>query len=291
MIAQYLIIPCLLAGAVSACGPTIRKRATAAVAWTYVESYDWGGLDASYELCQTGTMQAPIQLRTDQGSSNAQAITFNYPAEGVAGHYYNWGYGAAFQLSYDAGCTEGVACTNITGLPSFTFAETDTLNETVYLISWHVHAPADHTVQGHRPKAELHFVHVDANGRERAVLSMMVDPELKSYSDFFGQMPFPSSRAAGTNRTAGNFPNFNQTDAEIHTRNMYPIPALEEARQFNEFWTYRGSLTSPPCTEGVRFFVAKNVLSVSNAQMQDILRISRFSSRKEQDIWMHYVNL
>lgn len=54
---------------------------------------------------------------------------------------------------------------------------------------------------------------------------------------------------------------------------------------FNEFWTYKGSLTSPPCTEGIRWFVARNVLFVSVEQMQAILAVSTYSARVEQEVW------
>jgi carbonic anhydrase len=50
-------------------------------------------------------------------------------------------------------------------------------------------------------------------------------------------------------------------------------------------------LTSPPCREGIRFFIARNILFVSNAQMQDILRVSTYSARAEQEVWMHEINV
>ena len=52
-----------------------------------------------------------------------------------------------------------------------------------------------------------------------------------------------------------------------------------------------GSLTSPPCTEGIRFFVARNILFVGNKQMQDILRVSTYSARAEQEVWLHQINV
>jgi len=101
-------------------------------------------------------------------------------------------------------------------------------------VSWHIHSPADHSVQQDRSKAELHFVHVDAQGHERAVLAMRMDPGLQTTSDFVDQ--FPSS-----------FPNFNDTDTQIADEIDLSL-ALDEVLHFNEFWTYQGSLTSPPCT-------------------------------------------
>ena len=37
-------------------------------------------------------------------------------------------------------------------------------------------------------------------------------------------------------------------------------------REF-DFFSYEGSLTTPPCTEGVRFFILKSTVNVSAAQV------------------------
>lgn len=55
--------------------------------------------------------------------------------------------------------------------------------------------------------------------------------------------------------------------------------------------TIKGSLTSPPCTEGVRFFVARNILFVGNEQMRQILNASTYSARSEQEVWLHQINV
>jgi carbonic anhydrase len=68
------------------------------------------------------------------------------------------------------------------------------------------------------------------------------------------------------------------------------LQVLKEVNMFNEFWTYKGSLTSPPCTEGIRWFVARNVLFASVQQMQHILSVSTYSARVEQEVWQHQIN-
>lgn len=267
-------------------------------AWSYDESQDWGMLSEDYELCQTGTQQAPIPLNLQQGLSTAHVPSFNYSGV-MRGQYYNWGYGPAFELAR-ASCTEGSTaedCPVDFDAPNFTF-EDNGVNETVYLVSWHIHTPADHSVQNDRSKAELHLVHVDETGSERAVLAIRVDPGILSYSNFFGQAPFASSNGTeesmepnGTsNSTEIRFPNFNNLDIHLNGTST-PADALAEAGGFREMWTYRGSLTSPPCREGIRFFIARNILFASNAQMQDILRISTYSARAEQEVWMHEINV
>jgi carbonic anhydrase len=67
--------------------------------------------------------------------------------------------------------------------------------------------------------------------------------------------------------------------------------AITEANGFANYWTYDGSLTSPPCTEGIRWFVSADILSVGTTQMQEVLRVSTYSARVEQDVWAHGVGL
>lgn len=67
--------------------------------------------------------------------------------------------------------------------------------------------------------------------------------------------------------------------------------AIDEVGGVEEFWTYEGSLTTPPCSEGLRWFLPKQELLVSEGQMVEILAASRFSHRIEQTVWSHGINL
>ncbi|KAL2673877.1 hypothetical protein Neosp_012321 [[Neocosmospora] mangrovei] len=226
----------------------------------------WGGVEinvavfSDYALCQTGTQQSPIALSLNNGLSLNHIPEFNYP-DSVAGNFYNWGYGPAFTVMHE----DGVWDQN----PSFSFD-----NETVYLKGWHIHAPADHSVGGDRSKAELHLVHVDGKGHERAVLAIRLDPGNRD-NEFLAQLP--------------TMIGFNETDitepAELNHR-----LALESVLWFNEFWTYQGSLTSPPCHEGIRWFVARQIMFTGVQQMRDILGASTYSARSEQEVWLHRIN-
>lgn len=72
---------------------------------------------------------------------------------------------------------------------------------------------------------------------------------------------------------------------------MNVYQALQEVNVFSDFWTYMGSLTSPPCTQGIRWWVARNTLFVGVQQMREILGVSTFSARVEQLVWEHGINL
>jgi carbonic anhydrase len=157
---------------------------------------------------------------------------------------------------------------DINANPSMTFD-----NETVYLDSWHIHTPAEHPIEGYRAKAELHLVHADAMGIKRAVVAIPVDAS-KTTSKFFSQFP-----------TIPDFDDPTTTEMEVDMEVV-----LEEVDMLKEFWTYEGSLSSPPCHEGLRWFVSAKILKTSVSQMRKVLGSSMYSARPIQRIWKHHVN-
>lgn len=233
--------------------------------WAYEASFNWGKISPDYSLCQTGTQQSPIALSLGNGLALNHVPTFNYNGS-IDGNFYNWGYGPAFTIaSRDADDAD----VDWTTHPSFTYD-----NDTVYLKGWHIHAPADHSVGGDRSKAELHLVHVDASGHEAAVMAIRLDPG-NFNSTFFSQLP--------------SMIGFDEMDIVTPTT-MEMESLLQGVLFFNEFWTYQGSLTSPPCTEGIRWFVARQILFTGVEQMQAILGASTYSARAEQEVWQHRIN-
>lgn len=229
--------------------------------WAYDASYNWGAIKPAYETCHTGTQQSPVALTLTEGLSHYHYPTFSEYDRNVSGNWSNWGYGPSYNLSHPAD--------DWTTLPVLKWD-----NETSYLKGWHIHTPADHSVGGDRSKAELHMVHVNSDGLETAVLAIRLDPG-SSPNAFFSQLP-----------------------PLVPYRNPKPVPnvqmnmdlILTAAGHFSDFWSYKGSLTSPPCREGIRWFVARNIVFTSVQQMRDVLTVSTFSAREEQQIWLHEIN-
>ncbi|KAK5086022.1 hypothetical protein LTR24_007172 [Lithohypha guttulata] len=231
--------------------------------WSYDTSYDWGRLSPDYTLCQVGTNQSPIALWLNDGLPNRRPPDFTGYRPNATGEYYNWGYGPAFTFYHHEG--------DYSGLPTI---EVD--NQTLYMKGWHIHAPSDHVIDGKRSRAELHLVHYDTSGAASAVISIRLGASREG-SLFFAQLPSPAVH-------------FNDTSA-IQNVVIDPLQIIREVGDFAEFWTYKGSLTTPPCTEGVQWFVARETLLVGVKQMQDILGASTFAARVEQEVWLHDVNM
>ena len=120
-------------------------------------------------------------------------------------------------------------------------------NESYELKQFHFHSPSEHTVDGKHFAMEIHFVHTDKNG-ELAVVGVMIDEgeEHPVLSQLWAFMPENSGDTS-------------QKPIGIEETNLLPPT--------REYYAYSGSLTTPPCTEGVRWVVLKTPIQASAEQI------------------------
>jgi carbonic anhydrase len=130
------------------------------------------------------------------------------------------------------------------------------------LVQFHFHAPAEHLVAGDRSPLEIHFVHQAADG-ERAVLGALVETGRRN-------------RAFGALRRS--FPE----QAGEETRVERPIALTRLLPASRRAYRYPGSLTTPPCTEGIRWIVLARPVTVSARQLQALEEIVEGNSRPIQ---------
>lgn len=120
-----------------------------------------------------------------------------------------------------------------------------TYDGTTYdLLQFHAHMPSEHTVDGRDYAGELHLVH-RAGDEELAVLGVLVEEGSDAHPAFDGWIQ--------------------QTDTTI---SLNPGQLLPDERSF---YTYEGSLTTPPCSEIVRWIVFDTPIRASTEQL-DALR-------------------
>lgn len=112
----------------------------------------------------------------------------------------------------------------------------------------HFHTPSENQFDGKPYAMEAHFVHADKDGHLAVVAVMMEEGEANpALAKLWAQMP----EKAG-NKLA--------LEAKLN-----PAELLPEDR---DYYRYNGSLTTPPCTEGVRWLVMKNPVPVSKEQVE-----------------------
>jgi carbonic anhydrase len=127
--------------------------------------------------------------------------------------------------------------------PQITFA-----GETYWLLQFHAHSTSEHTIDGVHSPFEMHFVHQSASGG-LAVVGVLMDegaPDA-ALEQMFSQNPGHEAGVTCEDPIA--------LDAEVPTG--------------SGFYHYSGSLTTPPCSEGVEWFVLDQHGTVSAAQVEE----------------------
>ncbi len=133
------------------------------------------------------------------------------------------------------------------------------------LKQFHFHHPSEETIQGKRFPMELHLVHSDAAGNI-AVVSVLLEEGSANplIETLWGLAP----KAPGPEKIAANL--------QINAADLLP------SRQ--SYFTFPGSLTTPPCTEGVRWLVLETPLAISNKQVETFAKIYPYDERPTQSL-------
>ena len=117
------------------------------------------------------------------------------------------------------------------------------------LLQFHFHAPSEHTIDGEAAPLEIHFVHQDPNAGNLAVVGILfVEGESvnEAYAPVFDYLP----AQVGEPEAAGE-----------------PIALAALLPQARTFYTYQGSLTTPPCSEVVRWLLLEDPVELSAQQI------------------------
>ena len=121
---------------------------------------------------------------------------------------------------------------------------------TYELLQLHVHATSEHTFGGSARDLEIHFVHKRASDGALLVVGLTFVASATGFSAAFA----PVWDLVGVAGAAGG-----DTSRTIAIHGLLPPAA--------SYYTYAGSLTTPPCTEGVRWVVLAEPLSISAAML------------------------
>jgi carbonic anhydrase len=130
------------------------------------------------------------------------------------------------------------------------------------LVQFHFHLPSEHLVRGDDAPVEIHFVHQAADG-ERAVLGALVEEGRRNAA--FASLAASFPKAAGEET---------RVDAAVDLTEL--LPAARRA------YRYPGSLTTPPCTEGIRWLVLARPVRISEHQLEALEEIVDGNARPVQ---------
>ena len=132
------------------------------------------------------------------------------------------------------------------------------------LVQFHFHRPSEERIDGRQFEMSLHLVHKDGQGR-LAVVAVLMDK---------GQ-----SQPA-VQRVWNNLPL--EKGEELSAR--APLELAELLPTDRRYFTYMGSLTTPPCSEGVQWVVMRQPVSMSAEQIEIFARMYPMNARPVQQV-------
>ncbi|KAK9838365.1 hypothetical protein WJX81_007322 [Elliptochloris bilobata] len=232
-----------------ACPCCARLAAASETTWGYTDAEgprSWGG------TCASGSRQSPVDLpaRAPPGAGHGPLgqLHMDY-ARGAQASVLNTGHGT-MQVNVAPGSW---LCAG---------------ERKWQLLQWHFHAPSEHTRGGAREAMEAHLVHRDAQGR-LAVLAVLLEAGTPSPNQALARALAAAPAIPGT---AAPLPEPLDVAAEAAVLmkgpdpNPYPdLGANGEAHR--PYLHYEGSLTTPPCSEGVDWLVLDRHGSIADNQV------------------------
>jgi len=203
----------------------------------------WGHLDPAYRLCSEGKEQSPIDIRGAKLNKALQPIEFHYIA--ASGELENNGHTVMFAVKPG----------------SYIIA-----NGVRYdLQQFHFHHPGEEAVNGRLTDMDAHLVHKSADGK-LAVLAVRLSEDMSAPNATLAALwPHLPAEAGKTEQIADM---------------INPAGLLPGDRGY---WTFMGSLTTPPCTEGVRWYVFEQPVTISRSQLRAFGALYKINSRPVQD--------
>ncbi|MDF0750226.1 carbonic anhydrase family protein [Marinobacter sp. 71-i] len=120
------------------------------------------------------------------------------------------------------------------------------------LKQFHFHVPSENQIHGKSYPMEGHLVHADNDGNLAVVAVMVTEGEENTaLAKAWAQMP-------------------EKGEVKALTSDISPLEILPKE---HDYYRFNGSLTTPPCSEGVRWLVMKQPISASKAQIDQFLQV------------------
>ncbi|KAF8427722.1 alpha carbonic anhydrase [Tirmania nivea] len=136
------------------------------------------------------------------------------------------------------------------------------------LLQFHFHAPSEHRFADESYPLEVHFVHQDNEGK-LAVVGVFFELGFDCGDRFLSG----TTCALEHLKQMGDRKTIEDTD----------FRSIMNVTSVSKVYTYAGSLTTPPCSEGVTWYVTKDNLFMSVAQFHAWKTMIKFNSRNTQN--------
>jgi carbonic anhydrase len=247
-VAAFLLLMATVAVAQTTAQPTVPASGQSTAEWEYVGkrgTLNWGKLDPAYKACSQGHQQSPVDIRGARLNKKLQPIEFHY----LTGPVTLENTGNTVRIYPEAGSyivVDGVRYD---------------------LVQFHFHHPGEEAVKGKLTDMDIHLVHKSADGKQLVVAIRLSEDIATAPNAVLSTLwPYLPKKAGATEKV---------------TEPVNPGGLLPADRGY---WTYMGSLTAPPCTEGVRWFIFEQEITMSRDQLRSFGTLFKVNSRPLQDL-------
>jgi len=128
------------------------------------------------------------------------------------------------------------------------------------LLQFHFHAPSEHTVKGSHYPLEMHLVHKNKKGGLAVIGVLFREGDTNpALSKVWKYLPEEEGKEE-------------VVEAKVNVLDILPSDRA--------FYSYSGSLTTPPCSEGVAWFIMKNPVTVSKEDIEAFRKTLGFENNR-----------
>ena len=217
--------------------------------------------EALYSLpgLKHGLLQSPINILSEHSEEGEHNVTFNFKDK--IDKVQNLGH--TVQLDFEPGSTVHVD------------------DKTFDFKQIHFHTPAEHLIDGITYPMEMHVVNTLAGQAEEDTTEYLVfsflfkmGKENEFIKEFIGLIPGDKNESEDI------------STGTVNLRNLITYnPAYNPKEVLKSYFFYKGSLTTPPYTESVNWYVMKTVIDAAPEQIQQINKIEGDNARHVQALY------
>jgi len=211
----------------------------------------WGSMSSEWLLCVEGSQQSPIDL-ANTATIELPDVELVTPSD------------QEVEVLNQAGVIDALDNGHTIQINTKTSETLTVGDETYALVQFHFHAPSEHTVDGEHYPMEMHFVH-QADDGALAVASLLI--EQGDHNDGIGPLWEQLAEAPGTEATIRIPPDF--------AEDLFGGDATG-------IFHYTGSLTTPPCSERVKWYIRKTPTQFSKEQIAEFTAVYDHNNRPVQ---------
>jgi carbonic anhydrase len=223
--------------------------------WTYQGEHGpahWGAMGEAFHACESGRAESPIDIeKAKKAPADMSRLKVNYKPVPI--DIINTGHAIQFNA------TPGTDSISLGG-------------QAYQLVQFHFHSPGEERFAGKDSVMDAHLVHRSEDGK---LLVLAVQFQL-------GDQPNPVIQAM-----LDRIPKEKGAEFKVNAVMVNPTDLLPKQMSY---YTYSGSLTTPPCSEGVTWIEFKERVSITQQQLDAMQRFYHGNQRPVQalngrEIW------